>query len=172
MATDTTLSSEEVSLVGPWLKADPARWMAGIAGGALAGLIATGVACLLAKGSGLGAGFPMRLMATPIFGNAATQIGNSTATVAGFVVIEALAAFFGFVYAHFVRASTIGGLLSMGVVWALFSWVFIFNLFMPAFKPFFWAGIPQSATFLVTLVYGISLTSVGFFDQIFRGKAR
>jgi hypothetical protein len=60
-------------------------------------------------------------------------------------------------------------LLSIGLVWGTFSWIFIGNLFLPAWKAYTAAQVAKGATFPVMLIFGLSLATVAFFDQMIRG---
>lgn len=164
------LPVEDVDLVAGWLVADKTRWAAGIAAGLFAGVVALGLAGVLAVSGGMEFWFPIKLMATPIVGSAATEYGfNVGSIVAGLIFVEALAAFWGFVYSHFVKTDSLGALLAMGVVWALFGWIFHWNLYFASFRTVYAAHVSSGAAFPVFLAYGVSLTSVAFFDRAFRG---
>src|SRR5690242_9406514 len=120
----------DMNLVEMWLRRDPSRWLAGLLAGLAAGAFAMGVAMLLSAVFGTEAWFPVKLAATPFLGAEATEIGQGFgAVLTGFLAHEILCAFFGFVFAHFVFTNSVPALLGMGLVWAAFSWVFLWNLF-------------------------------------------
>lgn len=160
----------EAPFVENWLKKDVTRWIAGALGGAFAGLIATGFACVVSSLWGPEATFPIKVMALPLLGSGATEFGaHLPALVVGLVVIEALCAFLGFVYAHFTQTNALPSLAVMGLVWGTFSWIFIWCLFMQSFTPVLAAGIQQGYVIPICWVFGIALTSVSFFDRALRG---
>jgi hypothetical protein len=110
-------------------------------------------------------------MGTAILGPTATEIGtNMNGVFAGLFLVEALAAFWGFVYAHFVKTNSLGALLAMGLVWGVFGWIFHWNLYFHSIKTILYAQVSPGAAFPVFLAYGLSLTSVAFFDRAFRGR--
>jgi hypothetical protein len=90
--------------------------------------------------------------------------------IAGFFSFEALAAFFGFVFSHFVFTNRLSMLVGMGFAWAGFSWVFIVNLFSPSFRDIFVSDFSRGGAFGVCCAYGLALTSVAFFDRVLRGS--
>jgi hypothetical protein len=164
------LPPEDIDLVATWLVADKARWMAGIAAGLLAGLLAMGFAGVLSVAGGMEFTFPLKLMGSAILGPHATELGpNLGAVITGLLLVEALAAFWGFVYAHFVKTNVLGSLLAMGLVWGVFGWIFHWNLYFHSIKTILTANISAAAAFPVFLVYGLSLTTVAFFDRAFKG---
>jgi hypothetical protein len=174
MTPSTTQSNglppEDIDLVAPWLVADKVRWIAGIAAGLFAGIVALGFAGVLASAGGMEFWFPTKLMGTWIVGAAATEIGpNSSGVLAGLVVVEALAAFWGLVYAHFVKTESLGALLAMGLVWGVFGWIFHWNLYFHSIRTIMASNVSAGAAFPVFLVWGLALTSVSFFDRALRG---
>jgi hypothetical protein len=161
---------EDFNLVALWLRTDAKRWLAGILAGAFAGAVALGVAMAISAMSGREFWYAAKLLGTAILGPFATEVGlHMDAVLAGFVVMEAICIFWGLVYAHFTQTNQLGPLLAMGVVWGLFSWIFIWNLFLPAFQTIYAAHISPAAAFPICLAYGISMTSVAFFDRMVRG---
>lgn len=160
----------EQNLVEIWLRRDPVRWIAGILGGLFAGAVAMAVAMALASSSGLEPTFPAKLMGTIVLGPEATEIGQSQGMIAGVAIFELICLFWGFVYAHFTGTNKLSALLPMGLVWGVFSWIFIWNLFMQSILPIRAAQIPTAAALLICVTYGVSLASVSIFDGIFRGK--
>lgn len=159
----------EYNLVEFWLRRDPVRWLAGVLGGFLAGAVAMGLAMVLASALGYDTWFPAKLMGTLVLGPVATDNApNQNAVLVGLVVFEAICIFWGFIYSHFVMATRIPSLLAMGVVWGIFSWIFIWNLYMQSFNSIFAAQIPSGLALPVCLAYGVSLASVGILDRIFK----
>lgn len=164
------MHTEEYPLVEMWLKKDPIRWVAGILAGGFAGAVMLGFAMVLSTVSGLELWYPVKLGASVLMGSSAMALGVSVKTlVIGFVFMEALCGFLGFVYAHFTGTNHFTALLGMGVTWALFSWIFINNLFSHSFRVIYVADIPPGAALFVWLVFGLALTSVAFFDRVLRG---
>jgi hypothetical protein len=172
MNTNTRdLPIEDVNLVETWLQADKVRWAAGIFAGLFAGIVALGFAGVLASAGGMEFLFPVKLMGTAIVGASATEYGpNPSGVIAGLLLVEALAAFWGFVYAHFVKTNSLGALLAMGLVWGAFGWIFHWNLYFHSIKTILASEVSAGAAFPVFMAYGVSLTSVAFFDRIFRGS--
>lgn len=167
--TPGTQDIEEVNLVALWLDFDRTRWVAGVLAGLFAGIVAIAVAMLLSVVGGGEVWFPVKLMATPILGAGATEYGFKLgALIVGFLFIEVLCAFWGFVYGHFVKTNSLGALLAMGLTWGIFGWIFIWNLFFHAFNTILYADVSAGAAFPVFIAYGVSLTVVGFFDRALR----
>lgn len=165
------LPPEDIDLVATWLVADKTRWVAGILAGLFAGVIALAFAGVLAAASGMEFLYPVKLMGTPILGFDATDTRSGFgAVLVGFLLFEAVSAFWGFVYAHFCKTNALGSLLAMGAVWGLFSWIFEWNLFLHAVKPILYSGVGPGPAFLVCMVYGVSLTSVAFFYRALGGR--
>jgi len=162
---------EDLDLVAIWLRCDPVRWLAGALGGAFAGVAAIAVAMLLAVRSGTEFWFPVKIGALPILGSGATEYGlRLPAILVGFAMIEGICMFWGIMYAHFTGTNRIKALLPMGAVFGIFSWVFIFNLFAQSFTTINALQLSRGAGLLIMLIYGISLTTVAFFDRIVRGR--
>jgi hypothetical protein len=162
----------EHNLVEIWLRRDPIRWVAGILAGLLAGAVAMLVAMLLTSAThSFEPTFPMKLMGTIVMGASATEIGQTEGMWAGFIVIQMLCAFWGFVYAHFTGTNRLPALLPMGLVWGIFSWIFIWNLFLQSVRPIVAAHVPTAAALLICVTYGLSLSSVSIFDRLLRGKS-
>jgi hypothetical protein len=159
----------EYNLVEMWLRKDPVRWIAGAFAGLFAGAVAMGVAMLIASQIGLEPLFPAKLIGTILLGPSSTEIGVMNGAITGGILFECLTLFWGVVYSHFVGSNKLGALLPMGLVWGLFSWVFIWNLFLQSFRPIFNAHVSSGPVFFVCLAFGFSLASVKLFDQILRG---
>ena len=171
-----TEMEKDLDLVAPWLKFDSTRWLAGALAGMFAGLVALVFGGVLAKVGGMEMLFPVKVMALPILGSSATEVGLSgggaTAVIVGLVTFELLCAFLGAVFAHFVFSNAAGPLLGMGFTWGAFSWIFINNLFSQSFLDVRAANLSRGAGFGFWMVFGLSLTSVAFFDRALRGNQK
>lgn len=166
-------NSNDMNIVALWLRVDKVRWISGLLAGLLAGAMALVFAMVLCVASGREFWYPAKLMASILMGTDATAVGGQFGMIlCGFILFEALASFLGFVYAHFTATNNTQALLAVGLTWAAFSWIFIWNLFFQSFSTIFAAALPSGAVFAVCLVYGLSLTSVGFFDRAMRGNGR
>lgn len=162
-------SNLEVSLLDTWLKKDPVRWIAGAMAGCFAGLVMALFAGLVCKFAGLEFFFPIKMAAIPVYGANATELGlNLMPMTIGLITHLLLSTFLGVIYSHFTISRTFTALFGMGIVWALFSWIFINNLFTPSFTGVLALGISQGAAFFVHLVFGLSLVSLGFFEKVLR----
>jgi hypothetical protein len=165
-------SNEEVKLVEMWLRKDPVRWVAGALAGAFAGLVMIASAMVILRIIGMEAWTPDKLAAVPFLGASALETGFVTKSIlTGFIVHEALCVFLGIVYAHVTGTNALGALLGVGLTWGAFSWVFINNLFTASFRDVLVAGVPQGAAFFYCMIFGISLSSVAFFDRMLRGRS-
>ena len=165
------LPPEDINLVATWLVADKTRWAAGILAGLFAGVVALAFAGVMAAASGSEFLYPIKLMATPVLGYDATDLRSGAGSViVGLALFEIVSAFWGFIYAHFIKTNALGSLLAMGAVWGFFSWVFEWNLFLHAVKPILYSGVGAAPVFFVCMVYGVSLTSVAFFHRALGGK--
>lgn len=157
----------DINLVEVWLQRKPLRWIAGILGGLVAAALAMLVAGLLAQSHGMEFLFPIKLMATPLVGSAATEFGApASALLAGLVFIGFIGAFWGMVFGHFVFATRLPSLIGMGLTWAAFSWVFLWNLFFPSFRTIHNAHISPGAAFAVCIAFGLGMVSVAFFKRM------
>lgn len=164
------MHTEEFPLVEMWLKKNPVRWVAGVLAGFFAGAVMLGFAMVLSSLGGLDFWYPVRIFATVILGPDAMAYGAGPQTLAvGFIFAEFLCGFLGFVYAHFTGNNHFPSLLGIGVTWALFSWIFINNLFSPSIRAIYVMEVHQGAALFVWLVFGLALTSVAFFDRVLRG---
>jgi hypothetical protein len=56
----------------------------------------------------------------------------------------------------------------MGLVWAVFAWIFHWNLYFHSIRTILASHVGPAAPLLVLAVWGVSLTSVAFFDRAFR----
>ncbi len=162
---------KDIDLVAPWLRKDPTRWAAGGLAGAFGGLVALVLAAIYCQLQGTEALFPVKVMALPILGSEATAVGaGMLSIITGLLVFEALCAFLGAVFAHFTFTNAPGPLLGMGFTWGAFSWIFINNLFSPSFLAVRAAELSRGAGFGFWMAFGLSLTSVAFFDRMLRGS--
>ncbi|MGE0617086.1 MAG: hypothetical protein AB7P04_15760 [Bacteriovoracia bacterium] len=163
----------EQNLVEMWLKKDPVRWVAGALAGLFAGAVALGVSVIAAKSCGTDPMYALKFMALPFAGASAISTEPGVGAVAlGVVLFEALAAFWGVVYAHFTKTNAFWPLAGMGFTWGAFSWIFWANLYTPAWRPVFEAAPKPGSTFFFCMTYGFALVSVSVFDRMFRGSSR
>lgn len=163
--------TDDINLVELWLRRDSTRWVAGAFAGILAGAMAMVVAMIFSKAAGYEIWFPLKLMAAIPMGASATEVGtNMAAIITGLIVYGVLCVFLAMVYAHFTVTNLLSALLGMGLVWGIFSWIFIWNLFLPSFRVIFAAKLPSGPAFLICIVFGLALTSVAFFDRVLRGR--
>lgn len=163
----------DLNVVEIWTRVDPVRWIAGALAGLLAGTIALLFAMAIATAAGREIWFPVKLLATTVLGPTATSFDSGQGAIAmGLVVFEGICTFWGVVYAHFTGTNSLASLLPMGLVWTALLWVFNWCLFLQSFRPVYVTATPYSVAFAVCLVYGISLCSVAFFDQLIRGSGR
>ncbi|MFZ9594638.1 MAG: hypothetical protein ACO3A2_01015 [Bdellovibrionia bacterium] len=153
----------EYNLVEQWLRKDPMRWISGALAGVLAGAIAMVAAGMIASQSGLEFLFPLKLIGTIPLGAQATELGFTPGAIAGGVVLGILCSVLGMIYSHFVFSNSLDALLAMGLVWGSFSWIFIWNLFMPSFRTIFNAHASSGVAFFICLLFGSSLSSVKLF---------
>ncbi len=159
----------ETNLVEIWLRKDPTRWIAGALSGIFAGLVAMAFAMFLAALSGYEIWFPIKFSALPLLGNEALEVGLHISSIAtGLIFHEFLCAVIGIVYAHFTGTNQSGPLLGVGISFGAFSWIFINNLFWPSFRAVLIAEVSQGAAFFVCVIFGITLSSVSFFDRMLR----
>ncbi len=169
-SSSNSSDDNDMDLVAVWLKKDPRRWIAGILAGVFAGILMLAFAALLSSMAGHEPLFAVKLGALPFLGNVSTDFASSGAVVVGFIAIEVLAAFLGLVYAHFTGTNALAPLLGVGIVWGIFGWIFISNLFIQSFQSVKAAHISSGASFFAWMVFGVALTSVSFFDRMLRGK--
>jgi hypothetical protein len=162
--------TQDINIVELWLRKDTVRWVSGALAGLFAGLVAICFAMLLAVMSGAEFWYPVKLMATMVLGSSATVLGaHMGAILTGFILFELLSVLLGVIYAHFTASNSLSVLLGIGLVWGMFSWIFIWNLFFQSFKTIFAANVSSGAVFPICMVFGLALTSVGFFDRAIRG---
>jgi hypothetical protein len=160
----------EYNVVALWTKFRGARLRAGVMAGIFAGFMMQlfGVVYYAFKGDDLVK--PFKIAALPILGNSALAYGSVQGVVVGLIVFYALMSFLGMAYAHFTGTNHLGNRFGIGITWAAFGWVFITNLFCPAFRSYSEADIPRGAMFFAWIVFGLSLMSVKWFDK--NGPAR
>jgi hypothetical protein len=158
----------EYNLVEIWLRRDPIRWLSGVLGGLVAGVIAMLVGMLIATSTGMEASFPIKLMGTIVLGASATELNQTQGAVVGFLVLEFICVFWGVIFAHFTGTNSLKALLPMGLVWAAFSWIFIWNLFLPSFNTILAAQVSAGAALPVCIAYGLGLSTISFFDSALR----
>jgi hypothetical protein len=161
----------EMNLVVHWSRVDPTRWISGVLAGILAMAIAMVLAGIFSTAGGMGFLFPVKLMATPVLGSSATEFASGAgAVIVGAIVVGIIGAFWGFVYSHFVFTNSLSALLPMGLVWAVYLWIFNWNLYFQSFKTISVTNLPRSLVLFVCIAYGLSLSSVAFFDRAIRKK--
>ena len=159
----------DINLIELWLRKDPTRLMAGAMAGLFAGLLSICVAGLMAKSGGSEFWFPIKVAALPVLGGSATEYGmHMKAIVLGLVIHEFISMVLGMIYSHFVATNAMPALLGGGFVWGIFSWIFIQNLFIQSFTDVFAAHLSSGAAFLPLMIFGLSLSSVAFFDRAIR----
>jgi hypothetical protein len=164
------VKENDLNIVSMWTKIDPTRWVSGAFAGILAGVISLAVAMMICKIAGYELLYPVKLLAGWVMGTSATEYGmNVTPILVGGMLYAVLAVFWGMVYAHFTGTNSLSALLPMGLVWALFLWIFNWCLFGQSIRTVYWAGIPAGVIMPVCLAYGLSLSSVAFFDRTLRG---
>ena len=165
------VDDDDRDLVAAWLKWDTTRIVAGALAGLFAGVVMMAFAMIFAKTMGQEILFPVKYVAIPILGGEALRYENTTAVIVGFILHEVICAVLGVAYAHFTATNSLPALLGYGLVWGIFSWIFISNLFTPAFREITAVGLPKSVFLPVNLVFGLGLPSVAFFDRSLRGKS-
>ena len=115
--------------------------------------------------------FPVRLAATPLLGPGATDLAFRLGTIVlGFGLYEILSGLLGFLFSQFVRTNAPRPLFALGTVWGLFSWIFVWSLFLQSFAPIQVAGVSSGAALLICLVYGLSLGVIGPVDRMLRRR--
>lgn len=163
----------DIDLVSTWLRLDLPRLIAGVLAGVFAGIVMVAFAGVLCKMAGWELLLPLKVPALAVLGNEATELGmNPKALIVGFVVHSMVTGLLGGVYAHFTQTNKLLPLLGAGFVWGTFSWIFIFNLFTKSFLEVRTLDLPAGPAFFVHLVFGFSLASISYFDQIVCGRVR
>ena len=158
----------EPNLVENWLRRDPVRWISGGLAGLLAAIAAICLAMILSYCSGLQSWLPLKLVGTILMGPVATDVDLAQGAISGGILLALVSVFLGAVFSHFVYTNELKSLLAMGLVWGIFSWIFIWNLFMQSFSSIFAAQIPATVVFPICLLFGLTLASVSFFDRMLR----
>lgn len=171
----STPYDNDLNVVEIWTRIDPVRWIAGVIAGLVAGGLSLFVAMVFSVLSGRDIWFPAKLLATTVLGAGATALDAGAGTIiVGVLVYEGICTFWGVVYAHFTGTNSLSSLLPMGLAWSAWHWVFTWCLFLQSFQTVFVAV--STYTYLpvlfICLVYGLSLSSVAFFDQIIRGPGK
>jgi len=160
---------DELNVVAAWLSWDTRRVVAGAAAGAFAGLVALLLAMVLSAVNGLDLWFPAKFAALPVLGGTALRYDNTMAIGVGLIVHQTLSMVLGMFYSHFTINNVTSRLFGAGLVWGIFSWIFISCLFVQSFPDIAAVNLPKSAYLLVNMVFGLSLMSVSMFDRAVRG---
>ena len=156
----------EYSLVAMWCAPRRARLIGGLLAGAFAGtmMLLFGMIYCAATGNDIMA--PMKISAIPFLGGDALAYGSVPGLVVGTIAFYTVMSLLGMAYGHLTGINSRKGLFGVGLTWGAFGWVFINNLFLPAFRPYLAAGIPRGVMFFAWMVYGLSLMSVMWFDRV------
>ena len=161
----------ELNLVEFWLRRDPVRWRVGVLGGMIAAVFAVLVAMLISASYGVEIWFPVKVAAAVLLGPEATEYGLLLKPIlVGVIAIAALSGFLGFLFAHFVWSNSIPVLLSMGLVWGIFSWIFIWNLFLQSLRQIFSLHLPSALAFVICVAFGLALAVIAPLDRVCRGR--
>lgn len=164
-----TETDQDINMVEVWLRKNPSRWIAGVLSGLFAGLVALVFAMVLSAVLGAEFLFPAKLPAVPFLGRVATEYGfHLVPILVGVLVHLTLCSVLGLVFSHFVFTNSVKALLAMGLVWGLFSWVFIYNLFVQSFTMVLALEPSPGPAFFVNVIFGLSLASLAFFSKITR----
>jgi len=163
----------EANLVEIWIRKDPIRWLAGALGGIFAIAVMIGFAMiankLLVGGHDMLA--PLKIPVTVIMGGDAMNYESTPLVLlAGVFLYSLLGAFLGVAFAHLTGTNNKAALFGMGITWGIFGWIFLENLFSKSWQPIKILEIPATWGFLGWVLFGVSLMSVGFFDQMLRSK--
>ena len=159
---------DELNVVEAWLSWDTRRVVAGAGAGLFAGVVALALAMVLSATNGMDLWFPARFAALPVLGGTALKFDNSMAIVVGFIVHEVLSAVLGMFYAHFTINNSTPRLFGAGLVWGIYSWIFISCLFVQSFRDISAVNLPKSAFLPVNMAFGLALMSVAMFDRTIR----
>jgi hypothetical protein len=160
---DTIEGEYPVALL--WSQWRTPRIIAGVFAGIVAGTAMQIAGMIYCSIRGWDIFMPGKISALPWLGREALQFGSVHALVVGLIAFYALAIVLGMAYAHFTGNNHRGVRFGMGVVWATWGWVFITCLFSPSFQAYQEADIPRGAMFFAWLVFGLSLSSVAWFDK-------
>jgi hypothetical protein len=168
--TTNAQTETDYNIVTLWTTIDVTRWIAGCIAGVIAACIAAVVAGVFATSGGFEFLFPVKLMGTALLGRGATEYGSTSGLVAGVAVFGFITVFWGFVFGHFVRTNKFVYLLGMGVTWGLFSWVFVWNLFLHSVKAISASNMSSGPALAICLAYGLGMMSIGAVDKVIRPK--
>ncbi len=154
----------EYNVVALWVNPRKQRLIAGALAGLFAGtlLLIFGILYCVFTGNEWLA--PFKIPALYVMGGSAMAYGFGPAVFVGTVMHYIGSALIGMYYAHATGVNHKGALFGVGLTWAAFGWVFITNLFSPAFRAYFAAEIPQGVMFFAWIVFGLGLMSVAWFD--------
>ena len=155
----------EIRVVQIWTNPRPSRIIAGALAGLFAGTVMQIFGVIYCAIRGFDLTMPMKIPGLVVIGREALGFHSFPGIVAGLAVFYALTAFLGAVYAHMTGVNHRFTLFGVGLTWGIFSWVFITNLFLPAFHAYREADLPRAIMFFAWLVFGVSLMSVSFFDK-------
>ncbi|MBY0471883.1 hypothetical protein K2X30_12010 [bacterium] len=169
--SNADITGEESDIVEMWMHIDKTRWVAGAMAGIFAGLVMMGVAMVFSVVGGMEFWFPVKFVAVPFLGASAMEYGMQMgAIVTGLVFHFLLSIVLGMIYAHFTITNKFWPLMGAGFTWGTFSWIFMNNLFIQAFRDISAIHVSKGAAFFVDLAFGFSLVSVAMFDRMLRGK--
>jgi hypothetical protein len=158
----------DYNIVTLWTTIDVTRWIAGCIAGVIAACIAAVVAGAFASSGGFEFLFPVKLLGTALLGREATAYGSTSGLIAGVLVFGFITVFWGFVFGHFVRTNKFLSLLGMGVTWGLFSWVFVWNLFLHSVKAISASNMSSGPALAICLSYGLGMMSIAVVDKVIR----
>jgi hypothetical protein len=155
----------EINVVAMWTNPRASRIFAGVLAGFFAGTMMQIFGVIVCAIKGWDLTMPMKIPALTIIGRDALAFNSVPGIVVGLAIFYVLMGFLGAVYGHMTGTNHRGTLFGVGITWGLFGWVFITNLFLPAFHPYREADLPRQIMFFAWLVYGVSLMSISFFDR-------
>lgn len=164
------LEEGEMNLVAEWLRIDPIRWIAGASAGIFAGVMMLALGMVFATAFGHEAMYPFKVAAIPVLGSYATELSNGKAIFVGLLAQSFFSGLWGVIFSHFVFTNKRAPLLGMGLVWGIFNWIFVHNLFMRSFPDYLALNISSGVTIFCDLLWGLSMASVGFFDGMLRKR--
>lgn len=164
------LEEGEMNLVAEWLRVDPVRWVAGATAGIFAGVMMLAVGMIFATAFGEEALYPFKVAAVPFLGAQATNLSNGSAIWVGLIVQSFFSGLWGVIFSHFVFTNKTVPLLGMGLVWGIFNWIFVHNLFMRSFPDYLALNISSGTTIFCDLFWGLCMASVGFFHSVLLKK--
>ena len=144
----------EYNLVHLWTHPRPWRIVAGVLGGAFAGIMMLAFGMIFCAVKGIDIMAPMKISAIPFLGGAAMEYGSASGLAVGLLAFFTLTSVLGGFYAYFTGVNNRMALLGTGFTWGAFSWVFITDLFMPSFRAYYVAKIPSGTMFFAWMVFG------------------